>query len=169
VSRTVIAAAPTRIDFAGGTLDIPPLYLFHQPACTVNVAIDLCAGATVRVRRDTTVVLRSVDQRRAARWPDGGAIEWRHHPFLELAARLLLSFAPSPGLDVTTECQAPPGAGTGGSSALAIALAAAWPACCAAAWAAPPSSSTPRPWRRRPSRSPPGTRITWPPPTAGPA
>jgi D-glycero-alpha-D-manno-heptose-7-phosphate kinase len=125
VSRTVIAAAPTRIDLAGGTLDIPPLYLFHQPACTVNVAIDLCACATVRVRRDAAVVLRSVDQRRAARWPDGGAIEWRRHPFLELAARLLLSFAPSPGLDVTTECQAPPGAGTGGSSALAIALAAA--------------------------------------------
>ncbi len=125
MSRTVIASAPTRIDFAGGTLDIPPLYLFHQPACTVNVAIDLCACVTVRVRRDSAVVLRSQDQRRTARWADSEAIEWRRHPFLELAARLLLSFAPSPGLEVTTECQAPPGAGTGGSSALAIALTAA--------------------------------------------
>ena len=125
MSRTVIASAPTRIDFAGGTLDIPPLYLFHQPACTVNVAIDLCACATLRVRRDAAVALRSLDQRRAARWPDSEAIEWRRRPFLELAARLLLSFAPTPGLDVTTECQAPAGAGTGGSSALALALTAA--------------------------------------------
>jgi D-glycero-alpha-D-manno-heptose-7-phosphate kinase len=125
VSRTVIASAPTRIDFAGGTLDIPPLYLFHQPACTINVAIDLCACATVRTRRDPAVVLRSLDQRRRARWADGEAIEWRRHPFLELAARLLLSFAPTPGLEVTPESQAPAGAGTGGSSALAIALAAA--------------------------------------------
>src|SRR5574341_1112212 len=121
----IVASAPTRIDFAGGTLDIPPLSLFHQPACTVNVAIDLCACASVRVRRDAAVVLRSLDQRRTARWADSEAIEWRRQPFLELAARLLLSFAPSPGLDVTTECQAPTGAGTGGSSALAIALAAA--------------------------------------------
>lgn len=125
MSRTVIASAPTRIDFAGGTLDIPPLYLFHQPACTVNVAIDLCACATVRVRRDPAVVMRSLDQRRRARWPDSEAIEWRRHPLLELPARLVLSFAPTPGLEVTTECQAPAGAGTGGSSALAIALTAA--------------------------------------------
>lgn len=125
MSLTVIASAPTRIDFAGGTLDIPPLYLFHQPACTVNVAIDLCACATVRVRRDAAVVLRSLDQRTTARWPESEAIEWRRRPYLELAARLLLSFAPTPGLEVTTECRAPAGAGTGGSSALAIALAAA--------------------------------------------
>ncbi len=125
MSRTIVASAPTRIDFAGGTLDIPPLYLFHLPACTVNVAIDLCACATVRVRRDGAVVLRSLDQRRTARWADSEGIDWRRHPFLELAARLLLSFAPTPGLEVTTECQAPAGAGTGGSSALAIALAAA--------------------------------------------
>lgn len=125
MSRAVVASAPTRIDFAGGTLDIPPLYLFHQPACTVNVAIDLCVCATVRVRRDTAVILRSVDQRRRIRWADSEAIEWRRRPFLELAARLLLSFTPTPGLEVITESQAPAGAGTGGSSALAIALTAA--------------------------------------------
>src|SRR3970282_1689368 len=34
------ATAPTRIDLAGGTLDIWPLNLFHPGAVTVNVAID---------------------------------------------------------------------------------------------------------------------------------
>ena len=35
----IVARAPTRIDLAGGTLDIWPLYLFHPGAVTVNCAI----------------------------------------------------------------------------------------------------------------------------------
>ena len=37
------ASAPTRIDLAGGTLDIWPLYLFHDGAQTLNAAISLRA------------------------------------------------------------------------------------------------------------------------------
>jgi D-glycero-alpha-D-manno-heptose-7-phosphate kinase len=41
VTATVVeATAPTRIDLAGGTLDIWPIYLFHPGAVTVNCAID---------------------------------------------------------------------------------------------------------------------------------
>ena len=36
-------SAPTRIDLAGGTLDIWPLYLFHPGAQTVNAAISIRA------------------------------------------------------------------------------------------------------------------------------
>ena len=39
------ASAPTRIDLAGGTLDIWPLYLFHDGAQTLNAAISLRAHA----------------------------------------------------------------------------------------------------------------------------
>jgi len=49
----VEATAPTRIDLAGGTLDIWPLYLFHPGAVTVNVAID--RRAFCRVDGDTRV------------------------------------------------------------------------------------------------------------------
>ena len=41
------ATAPTRIDLAGGTLDIWPVYLFHPGAVTVNVAIDRRAWCRV--------------------------------------------------------------------------------------------------------------------------
>ena len=37
----LLARAPTRIDLAGGTLDIWPVYLMLEQAATVNVAIDL--------------------------------------------------------------------------------------------------------------------------------
>ena len=35
----VEARAPARVDLAGGTVDIWPLYLFHPGAQTVNIAI----------------------------------------------------------------------------------------------------------------------------------
>ena len=125
MSRIITAVAPTRIDLAGGTLDIPPLYLFHQPALTVNVAITLCATVTIRETGREGIRLIAADQGREASWASPGAIQWRKEPFLELTARLLRSFAPFSGVEVTTDCQAPAGAGTGGSSALAIAATAA--------------------------------------------
>ncbi len=121
----ITASAPTRIDFAGGTLDIPPLHLFHQPAITVNVAIDLVAEVHVRPRAGRAIRLFAIDQRRQLLWPSRENISWTREPFLELVARLIRSFAPDSGLDVRTNCQAPAGAGTGGSSALAVATVAA--------------------------------------------
>ena len=121
----IVASAPTRIDFAGGTLDIPPLHLFHQPAITVNVAIDLAAEVRVRRRAGRSIRLFAVDQQRQLLWPSREKISWTQEPFLELVARLIQSLAPDGGLDIWTDCHAPAGAGTGGSSALAVAAAAA--------------------------------------------
>ena len=121
----IVASAPTRIDFAGGTLDIPPLHLFHQPAITVNVAIDLAAEVRVRRRAGRAIRLFAVDQQRQLLWPSREKISWTREPFLELVARLIRSLAPDTGLDIRTDCHAPAGAGTGGSSALAVATAAA--------------------------------------------
>src|SRR5947209_5895476 len=39
--------APTRVDLAGGTLDIWPLYLFHPGAVTVNAAISRYASCVI--------------------------------------------------------------------------------------------------------------------------
>ena len=69
----VTASAPTRIDLAGGTIDIWPLYLFHDGASTLNAAISLRAHVEVAARTDGRVELRSVDTDRtvsAARWSD---------------------------------------------------------------------------------------------------
>src|SRR6266513_192528 len=39
--------APTRVDLAGGTLDIWPLYLFHPGAVTINAAITRYASCVI--------------------------------------------------------------------------------------------------------------------------
>ena len=121
--KTIHSEAPTRIDLAGGTLDIPPLYLFHQPALTINMAIDAKVKVTISSSDKTTV--RSLDQNITAEWQDPSDISWDEHPQLELILRLIKSFNPKEHLSVDVHSGVPAGSGLGGSSAIAIALTAA--------------------------------------------
>jgi D-glycero-alpha-D-manno-heptose-7-phosphate kinase len=114
----VTSSAPTRIDLAGGTIDIWPLYLFHDGASTVNAAISLRAHVEVASRADGRVELCSVDTGRtvgAARWSelDGGGE-------LSLLA-LLARHYQLDNATLTTRGESPAGAGIAGSSALVIA------------------------------------------------
>lgn len=85
--RKVIATAPTRVDLAGGTLDLPPLYLFHPGALTVNAAIDQLATCEVTTRADTSIVLVSRDVGQREVYPSREAL--RLDTPLQLLARLV--------------------------------------------------------------------------------
>src|SRR5437867_8709835 len=65
VPNRIVTSAPTRIDLAGGTIDIWPLYLFHDGATTVNAAISLRAHVEIESRTDGRIELRSIDTSRA--------------------------------------------------------------------------------------------------------
>jgi len=113
------ASAPTRIDLAGGTLDIWPLYLFHEGAQTLNAAISLRASCDVRSRADRRLVILSEDSEQRVEvdhWT-----ELRDNHDLRLLGRLLHYFQ-AEGLELTTRSQSPLGAGIAGSSALNIAV-----------------------------------------------
>jgi D-glycero-alpha-D-manno-heptose-7-phosphate kinase len=115
-------SAPTRIDLAGGTLDIWPLYLFHPGAQTINAAISLRAHAVLESRHDDRIVIHSVDTGvtvEADHWRD---LRERHE--LRLLA-LLCHFFEAHGITLTTACESPAGAGIAGSSALNVAVCAA--------------------------------------------
>ena len=118
--RAVTARAPTRIDLAGGTLDIPPLYLFHEPALTVNVAIRV--GVRVTITPSKRLVVVSHDQNESTTWDSPQLIAWDEHSGMELVLRLVKSFRPKENLRVEVRSEAPAGSGLGGSSAIAIAL-----------------------------------------------
>ena len=47
--------APCRVDLAGGTLDIWPLYLFHERAQTLNAALSIRAYCSIQPRADTRI------------------------------------------------------------------------------------------------------------------
>jgi D-glycero-alpha-D-manno-heptose-7-phosphate kinase len=117
--------APTRIDLAGGTLDIWPLYLFHPGALTVNCAITRYASCVVETQAGSGIRLVSRDTKRDERFASLAALDRATNYRLPLLAHLVRFFRPKTGLTVTTDSQAPAGAGIGGSSAMAVALCAA--------------------------------------------
>ncbi len=118
------SSAPTRVDLAGGTVDIWPLYLFHEGAVTVNFAVDLPARCTIVPRSDSRIVLSSVDTGERAEFDDLTALKTTFT--LKLLARLGYFFKPASGFEMVTHCTAPPGSGLAGSSALNIAICAAF-------------------------------------------
>lgn len=114
-------SAPTRVDLAGGTIDIWPLYLFHPGAATVNFATSLKAHCRIETRDDGRIVLESRD-RKVAFETDLAALEdLIREERLELISKLVHFFKPTTGFHLTANSEAPAGAGMGGSSALAIA------------------------------------------------
>ena len=124
------SSAPTRIDLAGGTLDIWPLYLFHERAQTLNAAISLRASCSITPRSDGAISIVSEDTGttvRAGHWS-----ELRDNHELRLLGRLLHHFE-AQGLELRTRSQSPVGAGIAGSSAMNIAVCAAL-----AAWSGRP-------------------------------
>jgi len=117
----VEARAPARVDLAGGTIDIWPLYLFHPGAQTVNIAIRCYASCVIETRPDQRIVLVSKDQDIREEFEDLVNLA-RGACRLPLVRELVQSFEPHRGLNIETRSEIPAGAGLGGSSALNIAL-----------------------------------------------
>lgn len=115
------ASAPTRVDLAGGTIDIPPLFLFHEGASTVNFAVDLLAKCRIETRSDDKIELVSIDRQVELDSSLADIHELKNEPRLELLAKLVYFFKPETGFTMTTESEAPAGAGLAGSSTLNIA------------------------------------------------
>lgn len=118
----IISQAPTRVDLAGGTLDIWPLYLFHESSQTVNVAIRCSARCRLTPRRDGAIHLISSDLGREEHFPSLSALRKARRFRLPLLARLALAFEPKSGFMLETDSDSPAGAGLGGSSSLNIAI-----------------------------------------------
>lgn len=114
-------SAPTRVDLAGGTIDIPPLFLFHEGAATVNFAVSMLAHCRIETRDDDRVILRSIDQEQTVETTLDKIGELRDLPKLELLSKLVYFFRPEVGFEMTTHSEAPAGAGLAGSSTLNIA------------------------------------------------
>lgn len=115
------STAPTRVDLAGGTIDIPPLFLFHEGAATVNFAISMLAHCRIETRDDDRIILESIDQNASVETTIGDLGSLRDESRLELLSKLVYFFRPETGFHMTTESEAPAGAGLAGSSTLNIA------------------------------------------------
>jgi D-glycero-alpha-D-manno-heptose-7-phosphate kinase len=113
------SSAPTRIDLAGGTLDIWPIYLFHPGAQTINAAISLRARCVIQPRAARGLTIISGDTGRRVDANHWSELHDSHE--LKLLGRLLHYFQ-ADGVEVQTRSESPVGAGIAGSSALNIAV-----------------------------------------------
>lgn len=113
--------APCRVDLAGSTLDIWPLYLFHEGAVTVNFAVDRYTSARIETRPGKAISFRSTDLNREASYESLDHLLAAKSHTLALAAEIVRFFRPQEGFHLETGSEAPAGAGISGSSALIIA------------------------------------------------
>jgi len=119
--------APTRVDLAGSTLDIWPLYLFHSGAVTLNAAISRYAYCAIQTQApgNESIKLVSLDTKRAESFASFAKLVRAKRFRLPLLAEIVKFFHPKGGFTLTTNSEAPAGAGIGGSSAMAVSICAA--------------------------------------------
>jgi D-glycero-alpha-D-manno-heptose-7-phosphate kinase len=117
----VTAVAPTRVDLAGGTIDLWPIHNLLERKATVNVAVSLDATVEVNLSPDSKIRFISEDQG----LEDSGTFqEMIHSKKLSLFGLLMSAIWTEklPPLLIKTKAKSPAGAGLGGSSCLAIAF-----------------------------------------------
>ncbi len=111
---------PNRVDLAGGTLDIYPLYLLVGDAMTVNAAVAVHSEVLVRPYQSGAARLYSADFGMAVTAADTHGFSLGGK--LGLLSRALRHFPAVSGVEIRVGNEAPVGSGIGASSALLVAL-----------------------------------------------
>lgn len=118
-AASVRAVVPNRIDLAGGTLDIYPLYLLVPGTRTVNAAIGMTSRVEIHPVRDCARIVaegrgRPRDAVDTHRFPRG-------RPY-GLVSAALRTYPALNGVEIRFRNEVPVGSGMGASSALLIAV-----------------------------------------------
>ncbi len=121
----IVSKAPCRVDLAGGTLDIWPLYLNHAGAVTVNFAVNRYTTCTLETGDAPNISLHSRDLNLRDAYATLDDLRKASKMKLPLLAYVLRFFGAPSGLAMETDSEAPAGAGISGSSALIIAISSA--------------------------------------------
>ena len=111
---------------AGSTLDIWPLYLFHENAVTVNFAVDRYTRASIEPRAGKAITFCSTDLKRDCGYKSLDHLLAAKTHAHSLGAEIVRFFRPEQGFHLETSSEAPAGAGISGSSALIIATTSAF-------------------------------------------
>lgn len=112
--------SPTRIDLAGGTLDLWPLYDFLGDACTINFAIDVFTEVRIHGRSKPGLRLTCQDlkvDREFASFTEFQSVQDSH---LTLAQVVLRELGLDSPVEISWSSQSPVGGGLGGSSSLLV-------------------------------------------------
>ncbi len=118
---------PTRIDLAGGTLDIYPIPHFVYPRIysTVNLAINVYNEIELQKLESSKIIIHSVDLQRDIEFDNFGSL----HKFLNsdepsplMLAIKSIYFFEIDGIEMKIKSEAPRGSGLGNSSSMLVGI-----------------------------------------------
>lgn len=114
--------SPTRVDLAGGTLDMWPLYNFVGGATTINLAIDIWTEVELEPSGSSEIFIESKDLKLKWKFADVSIFLKTLDPKLSLYQKIISKFEITKGFNLKTSSQSPIGGGLGGSSSLVISM-----------------------------------------------
>lgn len=120
--------SPTRVDLAGGTLDLWPIYNFLKGATTVNVAIDIYTEVELEFSDTKTIKIESADLNKTWSLDSWEMFFSSFDSSLQLYQTVIQFFWNQDpekfksGIYLKTKSDSPIGGGLGGSSSLIISM-----------------------------------------------
>ncbi|RMG58460.1 MAG: hypothetical protein D6713_07635 [Deltaproteobacteria bacterium] len=116
---TVTVRSPVRVDIAGGTLDIYPVYNLLGSSLTLNFAVNLTTRVEVREKQGSGVRVCPGGET-PREFENSHAIDSRGS--LAVVGSVLSYFPPADRFTLSFESNVPPGSGLGASSSLIVSL-----------------------------------------------
>lgn len=120
--KKILVQSPTRVDLAGGTLDLWPLYNFTNGAKTINVAMNIMTTAEITELEGGKIELVSEDLNFSKSFSSLQECLSDKDSKLSLLKAQLDYWKPVQGFKLVTKSDSPVGGGLGGSSSLTISL-----------------------------------------------
>jgi D-glycero-alpha-D-manno-heptose-7-phosphate kinase len=126
-NSSILVKSPTRVDLAGGTLDLWPLYNFVRPVVTINLAIDIWTQVEISAEDTSIVKFESVDMGKKWEFENFSDFLKMSDVNLRLFQSVFREFSSeisilNRGFTVKTNSESPIGGGLGGSSSLIISI-----------------------------------------------
>lgn len=116
--KALTVRSPSRVDLAGGTLDLWPLFAIVGGSSTVNVAISVWTECTIQ--ESGSLSLKSADLKKEWNFKNRQELFASNDPQLGLYREVLREFPAFENGEIITRSQSPVGGGIGGSSSLTI-------------------------------------------------
>lgn len=122
IKNEILVQSPTRIDFAGGTLDCWPINAVMNPVSTINVAISIYTTCRLSVREDQKISIHSRDTSKTYEFENLSELLANTEPEFLFFREHVAYWMPKMGFNLSTQSDSPMGGGLGGSSSLSVSI-----------------------------------------------
>ncbi len=122
IKNEVLVQSPTRIDFAGGTLDCWPINALMNPVTTINVAIDIYTTCRLSKRDDSQILIHSRETDNTYEFASLEECLDCDQKDFQFFREHIAYWQPDFGFNLSAQSDSPMGGGLGGSSSLSISI-----------------------------------------------